>query len=70
VHRALEISKANPTPYISENSGIESKKPHGTARSRHTIRAVTLIEQSPQPKPAPPNKISAYATGSPNKNFL
>ena len=55
MHRALEISEANATQYISNSSGISREilacsrfQKTGPVRSRYPNRAVTLIEQSPQ----------------------
>ena len=58
MHKALEISEANATPYISKSSGI-SRKQKLVQEDRDT-----LIEQSPQKKSfqCVPNllKISGY----------
>ena len=64
MHRALEISEANATPYISKSSGISRKQKTGIERSRYPNRAVTPIEQSLHktiPKSASP--ITGHAIG-------
>jgi len=57
MHRTLEISEANTTPYISKSSGISRRLKTSIARSRYLNRAVTPFRSLPHLL-----KFSGYAT--------
>jgi len=66
MHRAFEISEANNTLHTSVR--FLQKAETGVVRSRYPIRAVTLIEQSPQQNSALHCKaFKNYSSGLPHQ---